>query len=280
MSCLARILPRRLHPGMVLIAVAAVLWLVPFLWMAVAAFRPEVSGAMDIASLWPHGPFTFDNFTEAWTDGHFLLWYVNTIAMCAGILAVQCVTISLAGYAFARLKFRYRGAIFITFLLQLLLPPSVLVVPNLLMITQLGIHDTLLGIMAPYLASSFGVFLMRQTFRAIPRDFEDAAMVDGATRLQVIWHVLLPLAKPGLAAFAVISVTSHWNEFLWPIMAASSPGSQVLTVGLASFTSGAEAGSEWGVVAAGTMLVAGPLLLAFVIFQRRFVSSLVFTGLK
>jgi sn-glycerol 3-phosphate transport system permease protein len=200
--------------------------------------------------------------------------------MCGGILLVQCITISLAGYAFARLKFRFRGAIFVLFLLQLLLPPAVLVVPNLLMVTQLGLHDTLLAIMAPYFASSFGVFLMRQTFRSIPRDFEDAAMVDGATRLQVIWHVLLPLAKPGLAAFAVISVTSHWNEFLWPLMAVSSPGSQVLTVGLASFTSGAEAGSEWGVVAAGTALVAGPLLVAFLIFQRRFVSSLVFTGLK
>jgi sn-glycerol 3-phosphate transport system permease protein len=148
------------------------------------------------------------------------------------------------------------------------------------MITQLGLYDHKLGIMAPYFASAFGVFLMRQTFRAIPRDFENAAMVDGATRLQVIRHILLPLARPGLAAFAVVSVTSHWNEFLWPLMAVSSPKNQVLTVGLASFTSGAESGGEWGVVAAGTALVAAPLLLGFTIFQRRFVSSLVFTGLK
>jgi sn-glycerol 3-phosphate transport system permease protein len=263
-----------------LIAAAALLWLIPFAWMAVAALRPQVSGAMDIASLFPSGPFSLENFREAWNSGHFPLWYFNTIVMCGGILAVQCITISLAGYAFARLNFRFRGAIFVLFLLQLLLPPAVLVVPNLLMVTQLGLHDTLLAIMAPYFASSFGVFLMRQTFRSIPRDFEDAAMVDGATRLQLIWHVLLPLAKPGLAAFAVISVTSHWNEFLWPLIAVSSPDSQVLTVGLASFTSGAEAGSEWGVVAAGTALVAGPLLVAFLVFQRRFVSSLVFTGLK
>ena len=121
---------------------------------------------------------------------------------------------------------------------------------------------------------------MRQTFRAIPRDFEDAALVDGATRLQVIRHVLLPLSRPGLAALAVVSVSAHWNEFLWPLMAVSSPANQVLTVGLASFTTGAEAGSEWGVIAAGTALVAAPLLLAFLLFQRRFVSSLVFTGLK
>jgi sn-glycerol 3-phosphate transport system permease protein len=264
----------------ILIGAAALLWLIPFWWMAVASLRVNASGALDIASLFPAGPFSLGNYREAWQSGHFPLWYCNTIVMCGGILLVQCVTVSLAGYAFARLRFRFRGVIFTAFLLQLLLPPAVLVVPNLLMVTQLGIHDTLLAIMAPYFASAFGVFLMRQTFRAIPRDFEDAAMVDGATRIQVIRHVLLPLAKPGLAAFAVVSVTSHWNEFLWPLMAVSSPGSQVLTVGLASFASGAEAGSEWGVIAAGTALVAAPLLIGFVIFQRRFVSSFVFTGLK
>lgn len=266
--------------GLGLAGLAAILWLVPFAWMAGASLRPEVSGAMDLASLTPAGPFGLRNFVNAWSSGHFPLWYLNTILLCAGILAVQCVTVSLAGYAFARLKFPGRETIFALFLLQLLLPPAVLVVPNLVMITQLHLFDTLAGIAAPYCASAFGVFLMRQTFRAMPRDFEDAAMVDGATRLQTIRHILIPLASPGLAAFAVVSVTSHWNEFLWPLMAVSSPRAQVLTVGLASFTRGAEAGGEWGVIAAGTALVAAPLLIGFLFFQRRFVSSLVFTGLK
>ena len=121
---------------------------------------------------------------------------------------------------------------------------------------------------------------MRQTFRTIPREYEEAALVDGAGPLTIIVRVLLPLARPGLTAFAMVSITSHWNEFLWPLMATSSPRNQVLTVGLASFTSGAEAGSEWGVIAAGTFLVAAPLLLMFVVFQRRFVSSFVFSGIK
>ena len=266
--------------GLGLAGLAALLWAAPFAWMAVASMRPDVSGALDLASLLPHGPFGWANYANAWASGHFPLWYFNTIVLCAGILAVQTITVSLAGYAFARLNFRGRGAIFTLFLLQLLLPPAVLVVPNLLMITRLGLFDTLAGIAAPYCASAFGVFLMRQTFRAIPRDFEDAAMVDGASRLQVIWHILIPLARPGLAAFAVVSVTSHWNEFLWPLMAVSSPNAQVLTVGLASFTMSGESGGEWGVIAAGTALVAAPLLLGFLFFQRRFVSSLVFTGLK
>ena len=275
-----RRLRTRLGIALLLTALAALPWAAPFVWMAIAAFRPGLSGADDPGSLLPSGPFDLSNLADAWQSGHFPLWYLNTMLLCAGILAVQVVTVSLAGYAFARLRFWGRETVFAAFLLQLLLPPAVLIVPNLVMITRLGLYDSLSGIAAPYCASAFGVFLMRQTFRSIPRDYEDAAMVDGANRLQVIRHVLLPLARPGLAAFAVVSVTAHWNEFLWPLIATSSPAHQVLTVGLSSFTSAAEAGSDWGVIAAGTLLVAAPLLIGFALFQRQFVSSLVSTGLK
>lgn len=257
---------------------AALLWAVPFAWMAVAALRPGVPP--DIASLTPAGPFGFANFVEAWTSGSFPLWYLNTFLLCGGILAVQLVTVSMAGYAFARLDFPGRDVVFSLFMLQLLLIPPLLIVPNLATLVSLHLYDTLPGIMAPYCASAFGVFLMRQTFRAIPRDFEEAAMLDGASIAVLIRRVLLPLARPGLAAFAIVSVTAHWNEFLWPLMAVSSPQNQVLTVGLASFASGAEAGSAWGVVAAGTVLVAAPLLLLFLVFQRRFVSSFITSGIK
>ncbi|MBN8930301.1 MAG: ABC transporter permease [Rhodospirillales bacterium 69-11] len=258
----------------------ALLWAVPFAWMAVASLRPGGAGAADLASLVPSGPFDLTNFREAWSSGHFPLWYLNTILLCGGILAVQCVTISLAGYAFARLRFPGRDVLFTAFLLQLMLVPPILIVPNMRTLIALGLYDTLPGVMLPYFASAFGVFLMRQTFRTIPRDYEEAAVLDGASTLQVIFRVLLPLARPGLVAFAIVSVTAHWNEFLWPLMATSSPSNQVLTVGLASFTAGAEAGSEWGVIAAGTFLVAAPLLAGFVLFQRQFVSSFTFSGIK
>ena len=263
-----------------LLCAAALCWAVPFAWMAVASLRPGGAGAADIASLWPAGPFSLANFSEAWSSGHFPLWYLNTVLLCGGILAVQCVTISLAGYAFARLRFRGRDTLFYLFLLQLMLVPPILIVPNMTTLVALHLYDTLPGVMAPYFASAFGVFLMRQTFRTIPREYEEAALVDGASRLAIIFRVLLPLARPGLVAFAIVSVTAHWNEFLWPLMATSSPSTQVLTVGLASFTSGAEAGSEWGVVAAGTFFVAAPLLVIFVVFQRQFVSSFTFSGIK
>jgi sn-glycerol 3-phosphate transport system permease protein len=266
--------------ALVLACAAALLWFVPFAWMAVASFRHNGAGAADLASLMPSGPFSLWNFTDAWTSGHFPLWYLNTVIVCGGILVVQCITVSLAGYAFARMRFAGRDTLFALFLLQLMLVPPILIVPNMTTLVTLHLYDTLAGIMAPYLASAFGVFLMRQTFRNIPREYEEAALVDGASRLRIITHVLLPLSRPGLTAFAIVSVTSHWNEFLWPLMATSSPSNQVLTVGLATFTAGAEAGSEWGVIAAGTFFVAAPLLIAFVGFQRRFVSSFTFSGIK
>ena len=262
----------------VIVAAAAVLWAIPFLWMAVASLRPGVPA--DIASLAPSGPFSLGNFADAWHSGDFPVWYLNTLLLCGGILAMQLVTISAAGYAFARLSFPGRDLLFAAFLLQLLLIPPLLIVPNMATLVSLHLYDTLPGIMAPYCASAFGVFLMRQTFRAIPRDYEEAAMLDGAGIVRLIRHVLVPLARPGLVAFAIVSVTAHWNEFLWPLMAVSSPSKQVLTVGLASFTSGAEACSAWGIVAAGTIFVAGPLLLLFAVFQRRFVASFVFSGIK
>lgn len=267
-------------PLLVIAALGAVLWVIPFAWMAVASIREAGAGAMDLASLWPSGPFGLANFRDAWASGSFPLWYLNTVLVCGGILAVQCVTVSLAGYAFARMRFPGANTLFFLFLLQLMLAPPILIVPNMATLVSLHLYDTLPGIMAPYFASAFGVFLMRQTFRTLPREYEEAALVDGASRLAIIWHVLLPLARPGLLAFAIVSVTSHWNEFLWPLMATSSPSHQMLTVGLASFTSGAEAGSEWGVIAAGTFFVAAPLLVAFVLFQRRFVSSFTYSGIK
>jgi sn-glycerol 3-phosphate transport system permease protein len=223
---------------------------------------------------------TLANFVEAWDSADFALYYLNTIIICAGILVVQLLTISLAGYAFARLKFPGRTVFFYLFLIQLMLAPIVLLVPNLRTVAQLGLYDTLPGVMVPYFASAFGTFLMRQSFRTIPRELEDAAVIDGARWWELIVHVYLPLAKPSMIAFAIVSVTAHWNEFLWPLMVINSPDRRPLTVGLAMFTLGAEGAQAWGVTAAGTLLVVAPLLVGFLMFQRRFVNSFMTSGLK
>ncbi len=264
--------------GLVAAGAGALFWATPFAWMLVASLREGLPA--DIASLTPSGPFSLGNFASAWQSGPFLVWYVNTLLMCFGILGVQLVTITLAGYAFARLEFPGRELVFAGFLAQLLLIPPLLIEPNLTTLARLGLYDSLIGVMAPYVASAFGVFLMRQTFRSIPIDFEEAARLDGAGPLAIVWHVLAPMARPAFGAFAIVSITAHWNEFLWPLIVLSSPRNQVLTVGLASFASGAEAGSDWGTLAAGTLMVGAPLLIVFAVFQRQFIAGLTAGGLK
>jgi sn-glycerol 3-phosphate transport system permease protein len=263
-----------------LMLVIVFFWSTPFLWTLVASFRPDGAGGIHMASLLPDFVPTWGNFAEALESGDFPVYYLNTAIVAFGILAVQIVTISLAGYAFARLSFPGRDVIFYVFLLQLMLVPPILIVPNLRMVVDLGLYNSLLGVMLPYFASAFGTFLMRQTFRQIPRDFEEAATIDGAHWWQVLWHVLLPMAKPGLVAFSLVSLMAHWNEFLWPLMVLNEPGKQTLTVGLASFALGTEGGKEWGLLAAGTLLVMFPLLALFATFQRQFVNSFMFSGLK
>ncbi|MBV9567301.1 MAG: carbohydrate ABC transporter permease [Hyphomicrobiales bacterium] len=258
----------------------ALIWSTPLLWMLVASVRDIPYGSTAAASLMPDFRPTGEHFVDAFAQGDFARWYLNTVIVTLGILTVQLVTITLAGYAFARMEFRGKNLLFYLFLLQLTLAPPILIVPNTLMIVRLGLYDSLPGIMAPYFASAFGVFLMRQTFKTIPRDFEEAAILDGASFTQMIRLVLVPLARPGLIAFSIVSLTSHWNEFLWPLMVTDSPDKMVLTVGLTSFVRSAEQAADWGLVAAATLLVAGPLLIAFALFQRQFVNSFLFTGIK
>ncbi len=277
-------MPRSSRLSLAVMAVAAaaiaVLWSAPFLWMVIASLRPDSVGSLDIASLVPSWPPSLANFRLAFESADFLLNYANTLLVVGGTLAVQLVTISLAGYAFARLQFRGRDLLFYLFLLQLMIVPPVLIVPNLKTVTRLGIYDTLWAVMAPYWASAFGTFLMRQTFLGIPRDFEDAAEIDGCSVLQILRYVLLPIAKPALIAFAIVSVVAHWNEFLWPLMVIDSPSHRTLTLGLASFVSSGEGDAEWGVIAAGTLIVSLPLFAGFIAFQRQFINSFVMSGIK
>lgn len=263
-----------------IISAITIVWSGPFLWMVVASFKPQTFGGLDMASVIPDFRPTLDNYRNALASADFPLMYLNTLIVVFGILIVQLITVTLAAYAFARLDFPFKTALFYLFLLQMMIVPPILIVPNLKTIVRLGFSDTLVAVMAPYLASAFGTFLMRQTFKSIPRDFEDAAVIDGANWLQVLWHVLLPLAKPALVAFSIVSVVAHWNEFLWPLMVIDSPDNMTLTVGLASFTRAAEGAADWGLIAAGTMIVMAPLILAFVLFQKQFVSSFMFSGIK
>jgi sn-glycerol 3-phosphate transport system permease protein len=257
----------------------AFVWIFPLLWAVATSFRPPGSLGSQIASLWVHHP-SLANFREAWSEAPFVRLYYNTAVVVFGILAAQLITITLAAYAFARVQFPGRELLFRLFLLQLMVAPSSLILPNFVTVRTLGLLNTRLGIMMPYFASAFGTFLLRQAFRGVPRDLEDAAAIDGCGTLQTLWHVFLPLARPTLIAFSIVSIVYHYNEFLWPLIITDTDRARTVTVGLASFTQSAESAAQWNLIAAGTVIVILPLLVLFILFQRRFVESFMYSGLK
>lgn len=263
----------------ILLMCAALLWLTPFIWMLSSAFSTS-SFSPDMASLLPRFPLTFDNFRDAWQSADWLRLYANTIFFAFGTFLVQLITITTAGYVFAYHEFRGKQALFYLLLIQLMIMPVIMMVPNMMILKQIGLLNTLTGTMMPYFASAFGVFLMRQAFLAIPREIEEAALMEGCRWWQVVFRVLIPMSWPAILAFATVSITYHWNEYLWPLMVLNDPDKQVLTVGLVSFAMGAESGGQWGLITAGTLMVCLPLMLAFILFQKQFLKSFGFSGIK
>lgn len=265
--------------GTALLTLLGVTWALPLLWSISVALRPaDVSVAT--GSPWWGGALTLRNFADAWDRVPFGRYYLNTLIIVFGVLAVQLVTISLAGFAFARLRFPGRDVLFVLILMQILVPTNALIVPNYTTIRKLHLFDTKLAIMLPFFASAFGTFFLRQTFKQVPRDLDDASVLDGATWWQTLWHVYLPSARAAFIAFSVVSVSFHWSDFLWPLIVTNSDGSRPVTVGLNTLTQMGESGAQWALVMAGTLLVISPLLGLFLVFQRQFMSSFLHSGLK
>ncbi|MFQ5576474.1 MAG: carbohydrate ABC transporter permease, partial [Anaerolineae bacterium] len=170
--------------------------------------------------------------------------------------------------------------LFMFTLLQMMIPTTALLAPNFATIRQLGLFDTRLAIAIPYFGSAFGTFLMRQSFLGVPRDLVDAGIMDGCSWWQLVRHIYLPPSVPALIAFGLSSASWHWNEFLWPLVVTNSDASRPLTVGLVRFTQLGEIGARWSLLAAATLLVVAPLLVTFLIFQRRFIQSFLHSGIK
>ena len=195
------------------------------------------------------------------------------------ILIGQLILSTLAAYAFARFTFRGSGIAFALVLLQLMIMPDVLIVENYRMIGKLVLLDTIPAIALPYLASAFGIFLLRQTFKSLPHELVEAARVEGAGPLQILWKVYVPLARPTYVAFGLVSVSYHWNNFLLPLIVTNSVESRPLTVGLAVFGA-PETGVDWSIITAATVMTMAPLLIAFLLFQRQFVQSFMRAGIR
>ena len=251
------------------------LWILPLAYAGWAAFHPPAYATrFDLFA-----PLTLDNFARAWQAAPFPRYFANTFLLVTMVLAAQLVLSTLAGYAFARFEFRGRDFVFMLVLLQLMIMPDVLLVENYRSMSQLGIRDTVFAIGLPYFASAFGIFLLRQTFKTVPRELEEAARMEGANALQVLWKVYVPLAKPIYVAYGLVSVSHHWNNFLWPVIITNTPESRPLTVGLQVFSS-TDQGIDWSIITAATLMTSAPLLIGFLLFQRQFVQSFMRAGIK
>ncbi|MBK8064398.1 MAG: carbohydrate ABC transporter permease [Betaproteobacteria bacterium] len=253
----------------------ALLWILPLAYAFWTAFHPpEFSTRFELLA-----PLTLQNFANAWAAAPFARYFINTMVLVALILAAQLVLCTLAAYAFARYNFFGRDVLFMLVLVQLMVMPDVLIVENYRSMAALDLTDTILAIGLPYMASAFGIFLLRQTFKTVPRELDDAARVEGASSLQVLWKVYVPLARPVYVAFGLVSVSHHWNNFLWPLIVTNSVNSRPLTVGLQVFSS-TDQGIDWSIITAATLMTSGPLLVAFLLFQRQFVQSFMRAGIR
>jgi sn-glycerol 3-phosphate transport system permease protein len=251
------------------------LWVLPLVYAFWTAFHPGEFSTRFVLT----APLTLDNFARAWQAAPFARYFVNTVLLVTMVLAAQLVLVTLAAYAFARFEFPGRGVLFALVLVQLMIMPDVLIVENYRTMAALGLNDTITAIGLPYMASAFGIFLLRQTFKTVPRELDEAARIEGCGPLAVLWKVYVPLARPVYLAYALVSVSYHWNNFLWPLIITNSVESRPVTVGLQVF-SATDQGIDWSIITAATLLTTAPLLVAFLLFQRQFVQSFMRAGIR
>jgi sn-glycerol 3-phosphate transport system permease protein len=253
----------------------ALLWILPLVYAFWTAFHPsEFSTHLSLSA-----PWTLANFAKAWNAAPFARYFFNTVVLVTMVLAAQLVLVTFAAYAFARFEFPGRNVLFALVLVQLMIMPDVLIVENYRTMSALGLKDTILAIGLPYMASAFGIFLLRQTFKTVPRELDEAARVEGCSPLQTLWKVYVPLARPTYIAYALVSVSYHWNNFLWPLIITNSVETRPVTVGLQVF-SATDQGIDWSIITAATLLSTAPLLVAFLLFQRQFVQSFMRAGIR
>ena len=274
-NLISRVLLRRLLPHLILVA-GAIVVLVPFLWMITTSLKP--ARAVHLPPYIVPNDFVWRNYELAVNADDFARYYLNTGIMTVGIVAGQLLFSSLAGYAFARLDFPGRNVLFFVVLATMMVPVYVTLIPSYLLVRDLGWLNSYQGLIVPRLVSAFGIFLMRQQYLGIPKDLEEAALLDGAGRLRVWWSIILPLTGPAVATLGVFSFLFAWNDFLWPLIITSSPDMRTVQLGLAMFTG--RYGTQWTLLMAGTVLASLPALVVYALGQRWFVRGAVMSGVK
>lgn len=261
-----------------MLQIGAVLMILPFVWLISTALKSPSEVFTQSLSLIPE-KFMWTNFVDIMDQAPFWLYMGNTIIVCVGILVIQLLLVIPAAYAFARLDFPGKDVLFLLFVIQIMLPLESIIIPNYLITKKLGLLNTRTGLILPFVASGFGTFMLRQTFKQIPASLEDAALMDGAGHIRFIWHVIIPLSRPTIVTFSMISIATHWNDYFWPLIITDVDRVRTLTIGLGMFVQ-QESGSDWSLLMAATLFVCSPIIAFFLATQRTFIKNFLTSGIK
>ena len=267
-----------------LVLIPATLVLIfPFVWLIVTSLETNSEALHFPPILTPH-VLRFANYPDALNAAPFGHLFLNSTVVAVTTVASNLVLCSLAGYAFARFRFLGRTALFAVIMATLMVPFQVTMIPQFIITKWLGVHvlaqvgiNHVGALILPNAATAFGIFFLRQFFRTLPLEYEESARVDGATRLAVLWRIVLPLAKPALATLAALTFLDSWNNFLWPLIAVTSTNEMTLPLGLATFQGAHQ--TEWTLLMAGNVMSLAPMMVIFLVAQRYFIRSVAATGL-
>lgn len=250
----------------------------PLVWMLSTSLKtgPEV---FILPPRWIPWSFQVENYGYVWASPLFQRYLLNSVITVSATVLLQAVTVPTAAYAFAILRFPGRDVLFVLFLGAMMIPVQATIFPSFLLLSALRWVDTYLALTIPFGASAFGVFLLRQAFLSVPQDLVDAAKMDGARHLQILLQVLVPIARPMLLTFLLLSATWRWNDYFWPLVMTATPEMRTLPVGVA-FLHSSEGPSRWHIVTAASVITIAPTLLLFAALQRQFVDGLTRTGIK
>lgn len=266
---------RRMRPSSVaaflVLFIVSVAWVVPLAWAVDTSLKPEAQ-TTPIPPSWSSSRWTISAYLQVLDNGNLSRWFANSAITSVVITAGTVLLASLAGYALSRIRFRGRAMLFWLILAGIMIPVESLVVPLFYEINSLNMVDTYWGIVLPQLASPVSVFIFKQYFDGIPREFEEAAVIDGASRLRVYWRVMMPLSMPAVATVAILSFIASWNNFLWPLIVVTGNNMMTIPVGLATVQG--SYGIQYAQVMASTVLAALPMLVVFGFFQRQIVEGI------